>query len=193
MKPWNTALKERAAVGLFVLRVIAALSVVVAVGVQSALAQATDPQYQTINGVQTVSSMTAQLGNVGYGGPWDQSSVIAAYADTTGGPVTALPQATPTPLPSSSLASETCAVTARYSSATVQVAIKDYSRALQLCGAFGASLAEPVFLYGDQAVADPPGRPRCSYVPQGGLVIVWSVYPADAASWCSYPGVIPLT
>jgi pimeloyl-ACP methyl ester carboxylesterase len=59
-----------------------------------------DTSYQTPNGPETISSMSEQLRAVGYGGPWDETSVIAAYARTTGGPVTlsASPQPSgPTP------------------------------------------------------------------------------------------------
>ncbi len=49
-----------------------------------------DGGYQTPNGIQTVSSMSSQLRSAGYGGPWDDASVVAAYAQTTGGSVTAV-------------------------------------------------------------------------------------------------------
>jgi hypothetical protein len=45
-----------------------------------------EPQYRTANGLQTVYSMTQQLQAAGYDGPTDPS-VIAAYAQITGGPV----------------------------------------------------------------------------------------------------------
>ena len=53
-------------------------------------ASALADSYQTANGQQTVEEMAMQLRSVGYGGPWDQSSILAAYARTTGGPVTAI-------------------------------------------------------------------------------------------------------
>jgi hypothetical protein len=69
-------------------RVGAAVVFVASVGARPVLADGTDPVYQTVNGQESLSSMTDQLRTAGYGGPWDQDSVVAAYAETTGGPVT---------------------------------------------------------------------------------------------------------
>ena len=43
--------------------------------------------YQTPNGQKSGSSMAAELRAVGHGAPWDEASVVAAYARTTGGAV----------------------------------------------------------------------------------------------------------
>ena len=50
-------------------------------------AASADNSYQTPNGPQTVASMATQLRAVGYSGPWDEASVVAAYARTTGSAV----------------------------------------------------------------------------------------------------------
>src|SRR5947209_16263969 len=56
----------------------------------SATAVADDGEkYQTVNGWQTVGTMTAQLQESGYDGAVDACSVIATYSDLTGGSVRA--------------------------------------------------------------------------------------------------------
>jgi S1-C subfamily serine protease len=46
------------------------------------------PQYQTKNGLQTIDSMFWQLQKLGYRGPTDDASILAAFAKATGAPVT---------------------------------------------------------------------------------------------------------
>ncbi|MBV9543409.1 MAG: hypothetical protein JOY61_03420 [Chloroflexi bacterium] len=64
---------------------------------QTSPSQAAVQQYNTKNGLQTIASMTDQLHKIGYSGPTDTNTVIAAFAQATGGSVT--PSGTSTSLP----------------------------------------------------------------------------------------------
>ena len=44
--------------------------------------------YQTVNGPLSWDALVKQLTSVGYPGPWDPQSTVAAYARASGGPVT---------------------------------------------------------------------------------------------------------
>jgi pimeloyl-ACP methyl ester carboxylesterase len=46
-----------------------------------------DDSYQTPNGQRTVAQMADELHRAAYAGPWDDSSVVAAYGRTTGGTI----------------------------------------------------------------------------------------------------------
>jgi len=46
-----------------------------------------DEMFQTINGVRSITQIGVELWRVGYTGPWDRGSLIAAYARTAGGTV----------------------------------------------------------------------------------------------------------
>lgn len=55
--------------------------------------------YPTPNGPRSIAQMTTELKAAGYPGPWDDTSVIAAYNRTAGGGVTPGEGTTPTPTP----------------------------------------------------------------------------------------------